>query len=695
MKYGIVVKFLAFALAAVSLVAAVGCGAGIVLLESAGLYINDLSELQDQAYESIAREIAKEYAEFYAGETYGNLPYALKSSFYADPTNRSDTDHWYVQLWQDGVILADEGHSAKSSAYSKEYTIDPIYAIASAKSPEDMVPATTAPENTEAAYESTQMETRSSVYPDIIVPDGYLYYSQESAWQNGRLVTYYVYYYQAPEYTVKVYLQEGVLESSSLHLLTTIFPYRHTFIWLLAACLLMAAVCLVYLICAAGRCGDGSIRPGGLNRVPLDLYALLSGGGIFVLTWLMFNLLEWVENEGPHWGNLSMLALNLLGIILAAMAFVFAFSAQVKVKNAFWWRHSIIGWCCGKLAAAFRLLGRSISALRRMLPLMWQWLITAGVMALSVVITFLLAANSDFFILLFLLSLLGCAGVVIYGGYCFGTLMKGARRMSEGDLSCKISTRYLRGSFLDFANQLNSLSEAAMISAKKQMQSERMKSELITNVSHDIKTPLTSIINFVDLLQKPHSQQQEQEYLEVLFRQSAQMKKLIDDLMELSRASSGNITVNLQQVDAAEVVNQSLGEFSDKLEAAGLTPIFLPPQEPVYITADGRLMWRVLSNLLINAIKYALPGTRLYVDLLRVEDKVLLSLKNISREPLNVSAEELLERFVRGDVSRNSEGSGLGLNIAMNLMEVQGGKLQLLLDGDLFKVTLLFPSADV
>ena len=169
------------------------------------------------------------------------------------------------------------------------------------------------------------------------------------------------------------------------------------------------------------------------------------------------------------------------------------------------------------------------------------------------------------------------------------------------------------------------------------------------------------------------------------------MKKLIDDLMELSKASTGNLTVSILRMDAAETVNQALGEFADKLEAASLYPVFRQPEQPVFLLADGKLVWRVLSNLLTNAIKYAMPGTRIYVDLMQIEDKVLLSLKNISREQMTVTAEELMERFVRGDAARNSEGSGLGLNIARSLMEVQNGQLNLLLDGDLFKVTLIFP----
>ena len=177
----------------------------------------------------------------------------------------------------------------------------------------------------------------------------------------------------------------------------------------------------------------------------------------------------------------------------------------------------------------------------------------------------------------------------------------------------------------------------------------------------------------------------------MLSRQSQRLKKLVDDLMEMSKASTGNMTVEIARVDAAEAVNQALGEFADKLDRNELIPVFRQPETDIHMMADGRLVWRVLSNLLSNTVKYALPGTRVYIDLMEVEGKVVLSLKNISREPLNVSADELLERFVRGDTARNTEGSGLGLNIAKSLMELQKGKLELLVDGDLFKVTLIFP----
>ncbi|MBP3304655.1 MAG: HAMP domain-containing histidine kinase [Oscillospiraceae bacterium] len=689
MKHSLTAKFLAILLAAFSLVSAFGGGVGIVAMESAGLYVNGLDELQAQEYKSISAAVAHSYAELYAVNHLGNLPNNLKKMLYTNPADRGDAEYWCVKLQQGDAVLVDPG-PVDAYTFVKTYTVTPQYPIVSyyitsdSSSPE----ATTPTESTESS-EGTETN----------VPEGYLYTDRIRIWEDNWLAVYDLYYYEAPQYTVTVYMQEGVLESSSVHILTSIYPHRYDCIALLAVSLVVFAACLVFLFWSAGTAPGGEIRPGGLNRIPLDIYALVAVGGIALLTVLFFKLCNWMDYGGPHPGNLSLIGVNLLVITLLGIGLLFAFAAQIKLKNGYWWRHSVIGWCCVKVGRFIRKLWRGFKELISLLPVIWQWLLTAVCMVLSTVITFVLyicaigqAFFAVFFFLLFLLDLAVCTGIILYGGYAFGTLMKGVRKMNEGDLSCKIPTKHLHGSFLDFARQLNALSETAKIAAENEMKSERMKSELITNVSHDIKTPLTSIINFVDLLRKPHTQEEGEQYLEVLQRQSERMKKLIEDLMELSKANTGNITVNIVRMDAVETVNQALGEFSDKLAAVGLVPVFRQPAEPILMEADGRLVWRVLSNLLGNAVKYAMPGTRLYIDLMRAEDQVLLSLKNVSREELNINADELMERFVRGDAARNSEGSGLGLNIAKSLMEVQNGQLRLLLDGDLFKVTLIFPA---
>ena len=691
-----ILKFLAIVLSALSLVATVAGTMGIVAMENAGLYVRGLDELQDQQCEVIAATVAKSFAQCHAVDSYGNLRYLLRRDLYSDPEERADAEFWRIRLEQGGDVLVDPGDVSDFSM-SWEYTLEVHYPIASWMRPSELNADETT--QTTAPAAASSYAAGSHLFTDTEITDDYLYFDTHNSWEDGGISTVYLYYFAAPEYSITVYMQPEVLESSSLHILTGMYPYRYWFISVLALGLVLFAICMVYLCWSAGATKEGTIRPGGLNRLPLDLYGILVAGGMLGLVILFGKLLDWVGNEGPHPGNLSLLAVNLLGMIILAEALLFAFCAQVKVKGAFWWHHSIIGWLLDKLLRGIRFLFRAVARVFGMMNVIWQWLVTAAVMVIAAAVSLLIAIvsidSSDILIeligaLQFPVVVLICDGVVLYGGYAFGTLLRGARRMARGDLSYKIPTTYLLGSFRECAEQLNSLSDTAMKEAQNRLKSERMKTELITNVSHDIKTPLTSIINFVDLLQKPHTEEAGRQYLEVLSRQSGRMKRLIEDLMDLSKASTGNIQVNVTKLDAVEAVQQALGEFADKLDSAGLTPVFRHPDGELLVMADGRLMWRVISNLLTNAVKYAMPGTRLYLDLQRHGDTMRLSMKNVSREELKTSAEELLERFVQGDESRNAEGSGLGLNIAKSLMEIQGGHMHLALDGDLFKVTLTF-----
>ena len=527
---------------------------------------------------------------------------------------------------------------------------------------------------------------------------------------NPYQVTYILDYYTGPEYLVKVYLEDSSVLGTEYALMSVLYPYRNNFIPCLLGSLFVFAVMLVYLISAAGHDRSGAIVPAGLNKLPLDVYALGAGGGSVLLIALLVGLLDnFGRGYYSIWDNIplciTIIGTSLFGIAILILGFLFAFCAQSKLKGGYWWRHSLCGRGLLLVVSFLRWVRRGLQyfyrgcrAVVRLLPIIWQWPLTALGMVLIPFLFLVLCTSSygfgEFFWgLLLFLSILADIALVFYGAWCFGVLFKGVRHMAQGDLNHQINTKYLYGCFRDSAIHLNSLADAAQKAAQQQMKSERMKTELITNVSHDIKTPLTSIINYVDLLQKPHNDEDHTAYLEVLDLQSQRLKKLVGDLMDMSKASSGNMAVDLCHVDAVEAVNQALGEFSDKLEQATLIPVFRHPDTPVIMEADGRLVWRVLSNLLSNAVKYAMPNTRLYLDLMVAENNAVLSIKNISRDQLNINAEELMERFVRGDTARNTEGSGLGLNIAKSLVELQKGQMHLTVDGDLFKVTLIFPLA--
>ena len=245
--------------------------------------------------------------------------------------------------------------------------------------------------------------------------------------------------------------------------------------------------------------------------------------------------------------------------------------------------------------------------------------------------------------------------------------------------------------FKKHGENLNSISVGMAHAVDEKIKSERLKAELITNVSHDIKTPLTSIINYVDLLKKEDLHNETAEgYIKVLDRQSGRLKKLTEDLVEASKASTGNIAVNAQRTNVVELLNQSAGEYEERFEAAKLTPVITASAPDIPILADGRLLWRVFDNLLNNIIKYSQEGTRVYMNINEKNNLVTVAFKNISRDSLNISTDELMERFIRGDSARTSEGSGLGLSIARSLTELQGGRFDLLVDGDLFKAIIRF-----
>ncbi len=255
----------------------------------------------------------------------------------------------------------------------------------------------------------------------------------------------------------------------------------------------------------------------------------------------------------------------------------------------------------------------------------------------------------------------------------------------------QIDTAGMHGDNLALAGAVNSIGDGIRIAVEKSMKDEKMKADLITNVSHDIKTPLTSIINFVDLLKRENIEDEKiKGYIDVLDKKSQKLKALTNDLVEASKISSGNITLNIEKIDMAMLINQSVGEFMEKFEEKQLTPILRLPNTPVYVMADSRGIYRVVDNLYNNIYKYALPGTRIYVDMESTDGKMTVSFKNISAEPLNIDTSELTERFIRGDASRKTEGSGLGLSIAKSLTEAQKGSFDISLDGDLFKVIIGF-----
>ena len=292
-----------------------------------------------------------------------------------------------------------------------------------------------------------------------------------------------------------------------------------------------------------------------------------------------------------------------------------------------------------------------------------------------------------------LVALDGMVGVLLFRGSAEqNEIVEGITRIRDGKVDTQLELEHLHGASRELADAVNHIGEGIRKAVRTSMQDERMKTDLITNVSHDIKTPLTSIINYVDLLKRLKIEEEPAKgYIDILDGKAQRLKQLTDDLVEASKISSGNIEINKEKLNLTELINQSIGEFSEKLDEKDLSLVFETGDVPGLIFADSRRMWRVMENLFNNIGKYAMEGTRVYIDIANTEGCVCATVKNISKQKMNVRPEELTERFIRGDSARSTEGSGLGLYIAQNLVQAQGGTFEIILDGDLFKVKLSFP----
>jgi signal transduction histidine kinase len=365
---------------------------------------------------------------------------------------------------------------------------------------------------------------------------------------------------------------------------------------------------------------------------------------------------------------------------------------ETLLKNTVIWRliklvWKVICFICSKISYAFYYIIRNMS-------LLWKYILAFAFVSFVELIAYIFSWNStmDFGVMFFVLFKVLIFVFFLKALVDMNKLKKAGVQLAGGNSEYKVDTDKMYWEFKGHGNELNCIGDGIHKAVDERLKSERMKTELITNVSHDIKTPLTSIINYVDLLEKEDIQgEKAKEYIEVLDRQSNRLKKLIEDLIDASKASTGNMTVTLETVDAGIMLGQAIGEFQDRLSARQLKVVENNRAEHTNVTADGKLLWRCLANVFSNLCKYSEENTRVYIDTENTDDGkgLAITVKNISKDELNISGDELMERFVRGDSSRNTEGSGLGLSIAQSLMELMNGELKIVVDGDLFKVVLL------
>lgn len=464
------------------------------------------------------------------------------------------------------------------------------------------------------------------------------------------------------------------------------YNLRYSAIFIAIFSLIASVVLVIFMFSSAGhRAGAEGITLNMIDKLPGDVYAsviaLISLVIIAALVNLSYNIAT------------CLVSLVLLIPLLYWLVLAFLLSAATRIKCGTIFKNTVI-W------RVFAFIGRSVRRVLRLLKYIfgnissvWKTaLILAAVFFAEFIIICVSWYETDNLLIWWIIKSILFAVLLMLAAIGFQKIKQGAERIADGDLDSKIETKYLIDDLASFGDTLNNIKGGMQKSLADKMKSERLKTELITNVSHDLKTPLTSIVNYVDLIKKQDCENDTvKEYVDVLDRQSNRLKKLVEDLVEASKASTGNLSVEFGPCDVAVLLNQAVAEYEENLRAKNLQ-IVLNAGDGIIISADGRRLWRVFDNLLNNICKYAMPETRVYIELVQENGKTVISFKNISADALNINGEELTERFVRGDRSRNTEGSGLGLSIARSLTELQGGSFEINIDGDLFKAIIIFNS---
>lgn len=709
LKGSLAAKWLAVMALTAFAVGAVFAGIGAAILFSVGAYDSGVSE------ENLRNNAAADWGSSKSYQIANNLYWA---DFDEDETERLERENerfpgfCFRILDENGKTVFDGLDGRKT-----QWQSDPIsfegnvvtYTVPAESTPEPTPEATLPPEEPSVttapagSAELTPVPAESPELPEDAEADeaGTLVLPPPPEPTDGVVVSqmelsdeaYYAVTVEATkEYRLVGYVLSELPENSELTYqltyLSSLYGHRMQLLQGTVAGLIAALLLFIFLMASAGhRNGVEGIRSGFTEKIPFDLFTagivcagvmLLIGGG------------ELANIRNQQWVVLAtVIALFGAALVLVCLWWCMSFAVRLKQRTVIrsCLCYKILAWCWRIVKKCWGFVAETA----RGLPLIGKAvLIIAAILLVEFVYTAMFCGDGALFFGWFVERAVLVLATV-YTLICMKRLLIAGKEIADGKLDYTVDTTRMYGPFKEHAESLNNITAGLNRAVGERMKSERFRTELITNVSHDIKTPLTSIINYVDLMEKEEPENEKmREYLEVLSRQSARLKKLIDDLMEASKASSGALSVNPEPCELGVLIDQCTGEYAEKLAAKGLELITAKPEHPVTIMADGRHMWRIFDNLLNNICKYAQGGTRVYIDLERRDGKAVVTVKNISASRLNFNGDELMERFVRGDLSRNTEGSGLGLSIAQSLTKLQGGEMTLTVDGDLFKVQLVF-----
>ncbi len=684
-RYSIGLKILAVFLFTVSLAFTALSATGIIYMVSENVYLDGGRSLQKNLWEVILnREAARA-----ADHVYSHYKAALRS----DPSGEDAKE--MLQTFQK-TYAADE----TNMLFSIEVKGETIFSNGIGRG---TYAATTFDDwfyegNTTEDYRDFDTEREMNAF----------YYENADSWNDWHTEIIYEendgYYSDDPIYRLHYTIYNETRESIQVSAWVDDIQVMDIFYWvnslsgalsgmrwgLIVLGTLSLAVCiasLVFLFCGAGRksTAEGVVLSG-LNRIPFDLYF-----AAVIFCWVMLGI--FIGESTYAFSTVeSILIIGFLSIGIALLALALLLSMAARIKAGTLVKNTILYRIYAFTATFWKRLTRRIVYICRGLPLVWKVGVLYAFISL-VEFIFVCSTAAGYLILAWCVEKLIFTPLLALVLINMKNLKKGAEEIADGNLQYQVKLQDLVGDFRRHGETLNRIGDGMQVALEQKMQSERLKTELITNVSHDIKTPLTSIINYVDLLKKegmdsPNAAQ----YLDVLERQSARLKKLTEDLVEASKASSGAINVVKAPTNVQVLLEQTVGEFEERLSQKEIQVVLSPCEEQCVILADGRLLWRVFDNLMSNICKYALAGTRVYLSMENTGSAIRITFKNISAYPLNISGEELMERFVRGDRSRNTEGSGLGLSIARSLTELQGGVLEIQIDGDLFKSVITIPA---
>lgn len=643
---------------------------GIFACVETRVYADGGAQLRQDALDSLARRMDDTVSEYYRAFRDNEDTQSVKE--YWEPYFSKERSNFFFRIKESSGNVLLQSYSAPSQYHSSGYFEEAAEIFTTEQSFDS------------AAKRQAWLEDFEKKYQ--IWSDN----QWEDFDEDGSTASYHIVvdYSKPSELTIERFIAKDFTAKDEISFVMgwvdRVINMRNALPWICGISALLALAALVFLIVIAGRRNaDGSVRLTWFDRIPLDLllviYISLLGVNFAIADELFDRMLLFAAIISvPIW-------------IALGVAFLMSVAARCRAGTI--WKNNLTYHVCRWLWRFCKWFWGALKTLVKNIPIFWKTLLIWAGISLIELLALASWGRDDMLLFFWFLEKLILTPLILFGVIGMQRLRRGAKSIRGGDLNSKIDFKYLYGPFREHAEDLNAITDGLQTAVEDRVKSERMKAELITNVSHDIKTPLTSIVNYVDLLSKEELQNERaEEYVSVLSRQAQRLKKLTEDLVEASKASTGNVAVHREPVDLNVLLSQAAGEFSDRLAKNSLEPVLTTAPEQPKAMADGQLLWRVFSNLLTNIVKYAMPGTRVYLTTAVQDDHVQITFRNISKAPLSMSGTELTERFVRGDRSRtDGEGSGLGLSIARSLVELQGGQFDVITDGDLFKAVITFP----